>query len=123
MTTTVPQPHDSKLPCAPWCSPSEHYDDPADGPSSCYNTPLRLDFGDRGPREDAVSEAVFSLQRHKGTDLLTVMAGFGMSLDPDQIKPIAMAMLATDALLKGDLDLAHYYETQAHAGTAETAGT
>jgi len=120
MTTTVPQPADNH---AAWCSPAEHYEDPDEpGAGSCYNTPIRLNFGDRGPHEDAVTEAVFSLQRHKGNTQLTVMAGFGMSLEPDQIKPMAMALLATDALLHGDLDLARYYELQALAGTAETAG-
>ncbi|HXT90121.1 MAG TPA: hypothetical protein VN714_12785 [Trebonia sp.] len=119
MTATVPQPSDTPATprtCAPWCDPSEHHNDGDDATDICFNTLLRLDFGDRGPYEDAVVDATLSLQRHEGRTLVNLLGGFGMSLDPDQIRPMAMALLAVDATLNGDTVAAAFYTGEAQAG-------
>ncbi len=99
-----------------WCA--EHGGDQDDA-RICFSAPLRLEFGDRGPTEDAVNRVVLSLLRDPQDGVkLTVLAGLGgMSLDPDQIRPFAMALLAYDALANsGDLDAHAYYRAQAENG-------
>jgi hypothetical protein len=104
---------------APWCSPREHIHEDDGDTETCLSAPLLLDFGRRAVAEDAVDQAVLSLSRTSEGDTLTVMAGLGLSLQLDQIRPLAMALLAFDALANlGDLDAFVFYTGEAQNGAA-----
>jgi hypothetical protein len=121
MPATVPQPSDTPVTHTGWCV--DHTSDADSQLEMCASDTLRIDFGQRRPHEDAVDIASFGLQRYNGGTQLNLIAGLGgLSLDADQIRPFAMALLACDATLNGDLDAAGYYQAEALRGHAETAG-
>jgi hypothetical protein len=104
-----------------WCT--EHPLDPNDPTytGACFSDTLDIDFGERTHAGDAVDLASLFLSRPAEQTLLTVIGGMtSISLEPDQIRPLAMALLAYDALLTGDTARADYYRGEALR--SETAG-
>lgn len=96
----------------PWCT--EHVTD--DGDQICQSPTLRLRFAEREDprRTPAAAELYLARPDETGRTLLNVLE---MTLDPDQIRPLAMALLAYDALANsGDPDAHAYYRGQAEDG-------
>lgn len=86
----------------PWCDPARHYD----GTQVCFSTHL------------VVREQISTfLQYIPGDGTTTAVFGEegGLLLDRAALRPLAMALLAHDATLNGDPDLARYYRTEAGA--------
>ena len=100
----------------PWCA--EHPEEPGyDG--ACFSETLEIDFGEREHAGDAVDVATLFLTRAGESTLLTLIGGItSISLEPDQIRPLAMALLAYDALQSGDTASAEFYRGEALRGQA-----
>lgn len=101
-------------PCPVWCAT------PGQDGHTCTSRPIRQDFGVRGIHADAIDTLATSLVDdpdlgHMLAVILNTASGF--TLAPDQIRPVAMALLAHDALLLGDLTAAAYYRGEAQRGT------
>lgn len=104
-------------PHAAWCTshPLDPHDPGYDG--ACFSGTLELDFGERHASPDAVDLAVLFLTRASEGTRLNLIAGLtSISLDRDQIRPLAMALLAYDAIADGD-QMAGFYTAEALRGT------
>lgn len=102
-----------------WCADPRH-----DTGSPCMSADLSTAHADPG-YADQITGAVLNLtDDHGGIPLLSVFtkgspdscAVEGFSLRPEQIRPLAMALLAHDALLDGDQVAADYYRGEALRG-------
>lgn len=103
-----------------WCS--EHPEDPdePDYEGACFSDTLEIDFGAREHAGDAVDVATLFLARTGEGTLLTLIGGItSLSLQTDQIRPLAMALLAYDAIASGNAADAEFYRDEALRGTAD----
>jgi len=107
----------------PWCTDPGH-----DGATPCLSAPLRLEFPETADRDaEKLAGVALELAAEPGdTPSLSVVTSHsddpcdldGFSLHPAQIRPLAMALLAMDAHLADDPDLAAFYRSEALLGTA-----
>lgn len=107
----------SLLEHAAWCA---HPDDTAPE-HACATMPLRLEFLRERATADQVGDISLGLEQDPelGNLCNVLLDGCsGFSLAPDQMRPLAMGLLAQLATLTGDPDLAAYYRGEALSGTA-----
>lgn len=101
----------------PWCEPAGHVHavtDPA--AEACVSAALRLDFEGAAEHMDSVRTAAVSLFHTTvdGTTVNVVINGFeGFSLQRGHARPLALALLAYDALQAGDPAAAELYRSEA----------
>lgn len=106
-------------PHRPWCAETGHN---ADTP--CISAPLRTAGAVPGYADQIIGATLSLADDHGGVPLLSVftvhaedsLAITGFSLRPEQIRPLAMALLAHDALLAGDTAAAVFYSAEARRG-------
>jgi hypothetical protein len=87
----------------------------------CATPALRLDFGRVALSADQVEDLTLGLERDPdfGNQCAVLINGCrGFSLAPDQMRPLAMGLLAQLATLTGDTDLAGFYRAEALRGSA-----
>lgn len=101
-----------------WCDPAAEQPNP--NRHLCTTSPIRLDFGFTGPAIDFVADLTLRLSDDPYDGVTAPLAlndaTTGFTLVPGQLRPLAMALLALDATLNGDADLACYYRAEALAG-------
>lgn len=88
---------------------------------ACATMPLRLEFIRVPATADQVGDIALGLERDPqyGNLCNVILDGCsGFTLAPEQMRPLAMGLLAQLAILAGDPELAGYYRGEALSGTA-----
>lgn len=101
----------------PWCA---NPDDTAPE-HACATSPLRLEFLRVPATVDQVGDIALGLERDPQLgEMCNVLldGSSGFSLAHEQMRPLAMGLLAKLATLDGDMDLAAFYRGEALRGTA-----
>lgn len=107
----------SLLEHAAWCA---HPDDTAPE-HACATMPLRLEFLRVPATADQVGDIALGLENdpEHGELCNVILDGCsGFTLAPEQMRPLAMGLLAKLAILDGDPALADFYRGEALQGTA-----
>lgn len=101
----------------PWCDAASHVHAATDPTAeACVSAALRLEFPDAAEHMDSVRTAAVSLfhTTADGTTVNVVVNGFeGFSLQRGHARPLALALLAYDALQGGDPAAAELYRSEA----------